>query len=84
VAALARLKLPARETARNRLLLARAERVCEESLARVSRARRQSRAAGALHLQLGGRAGTDEQEQIAAAWVGLSALIEMLEAEQSR
>jgi molecular chaperone HscC len=78
LAALARLKLPARETARNRLLLARAERVFEESLG--ANRERLGRCISRLEAALA----TDEQEQIAAAWAELSALIEMLEAEQSR
>jgi molecular chaperone HscC len=78
LAALARLKLPARETARDRLLLARAERVFEESLG-ANRER-----LGCCISRLEGALATDEQEQIAAAGAELSALIEMLEAEQSR
>ncbi|NLS01616.1 molecular chaperone HscC [Rhizobium sp. P38BS-XIX] len=78
MAALAHLKLPAREAARNRLLLARAERAYEESLG----SHREELARCIAHFE----AALANEEQQAAAMSGaeLEAMIDRIEAAQKR
>lgn len=78
MAALAHLKLPARETAQNRLLMARGERAYEESL-------------GSHRVQLGhcitqfeAALANDDHEHIAVAGAALETMIETIEAKQTR
>jgi molecular chaperone HscC len=73
---LAHLKLPARETAKNRLLLVRAERVFEERLG----AQRQRLGRCISHFE--SVLADDEQAHIASAAAELSALIDMTEEDQ--
>lgn len=76
---LAHLKLPARETAKHRLLLARAERVFEARLG----AKRQRLGRCITHFESVLSDGSD-QADIASAAAELSALLEMIEEDQLR
>ncbi len=78
LAALAHLKLPARAAAKSRLLLARAERVFEESLGthREQLGRCIARFEAAL--------AEDDREHVASAEADLASLIEIMKADQTR
>lgn len=76
MAALAHLKLPARETAQNRLLIARAERAYEESLG-ISRAE-----LARCVVQFETALANDDQEHAALAAAELDAMIKRIEATQ--